>query len=444
MNYSAVFLAFAFLQPDAKLLSPADSILAAHADLVKLPGNREYVRYLSLYNIPAEKRETIIRNLNGRCNLLSRQVDIKPVQIVPNTHGSLVRINLLDYDWNVAVWEGLIDPYFSTVVEKKYEAYWEGGVWKDDGRYYPSGSFKYYKYNRVQALAPWLAETEEGARRVAEVSLWTRSKMPIVRADWFLRETAIQEGRKVGYYDFLGIKNQKDFEKAVRFNAELASQLEHRRSVVFSGIALQPRRIERTATVLGGLWRTFDNERAVDQNNPLKLLDDDFKFEATEQIAPLPNGLPAFYLGDNKGNRQNKAPDQIIGGDRTGHDNDTRLHICLSCIRCHFGFAKNEMGVKEANFTKIGKLKSTDYYKFQELSRQYTRDIAGPIQKDRANYQAAIKTATGLEPFDFASDFAKIYAEYEGAVTPERAAVDLGTTKEKLLKALREIGRAHV
>lgn len=438
MNYSVCLFALSFIavQPDQRPLTPADAISAAHADSAKSPS--AYTRYFSLYSIPTEERPDYIRALNGHCNGLSREVDTKPLYIVPGTQGALLRLNLLDYQWDSSVWEKLIDPYFTAVVETKVDTYWGGGIWKDDGRHYPAGSFKYYKRVKTQALAPWLVGNEEEKRKLTELVLYTGSKIPVVRGDWFLRETCIQEDRNVGYYDFLGIKNQKDFEKVVRFDAGLAKQLEHRRAMVFSGIALQPRRIERTATVMGGLWRTFDNQKAVDQHNPLRILDDDFKFEATEQIGPLPNGLPAFYLGDNKGNKQDKAPDKIIGGDRLGTDNDTRLHVCLSCIRCHFGFVEKEMGVKDANFAKIAKLKSTDYQKFQELSRQYLRDIAEPIQNDRVNYQKAIKRATGMEPFAYATQFAKIYSNYEGAVTPERAAADLGVTREAMIKSFRE------
>lgn len=438
MNPTIALIALSLGQFGQEPLAPSDSVLAAHTDIVKVQGGQEHIRYLSLYNIPTTEREQFIRALNGHCNCLSRSVDLKPVQIVPGTGGSLVRVNLLDYQWGPSVWEKLLDPYFTATVETKVETYWEGGVWPDDGRNYPANSFKYNKRVKSQVAAPWLAETLEQKKQLSDLMYMTKSQVPIVRADWFIYQVAVQENRQVGYYDFLGIKNQKDFERVIRFSAELSKQLEHRRAVVFSGITLQPRRIERVATVMGGLWRTFDNEAAAANRNPLRILDDDFKFDATEQIGPLPNGMPAYYLGDDKGNRQDKAPDKVVGGDRTGTSNDTRLHVCLSCVRCHFGAAKHEMGVKEGDFAKITKLKSIDYQKYLDINRQYLRDVDRPIKKDREDFQAAIKQATGLEPFAYAAEFAKIYQAYEGPVTAERAAADLGITKAAMIKAFRE------
>lgn len=424
-----------------KPMAPYEVIHQVHADLVKLPLEaRHNLRYLSLYNNNSfEERVKDIKALSGHCNGLSREVDSTAVAIVPNTSGTLLRINLDDYQWDTTVWEKLEDPYFSQfdTVRSGTPKTWDGkGVW-DDGKSYPAGSFTYYERKKTRVLAPWLTETEESKSKLAEVLLWTKSKVPVVRADWFLYQTVIQQGRKVGYYDFLGIKNQKDFEKAIRFSEELANKLEHRRVVTFSGITLQPRRIERTNSVLGGVWRTFDNREAVDDKNPLRILDNEFKFDATEQIGPLPNGMPAFFLGNNKGERQNKAPDDIVGGDRTGQGNDTQLHINLSCIRCHFGSNKKEMGVKEVSFNKIVKLKSTDYQKYLELKRQYLRDIEGPIKVDRANYQAAIKASSGMEPFEYANQIQKIYARYD-VVTPASAAAGLGITKEKMLERFRD------
>jgi hypothetical protein len=424
-------------QPELRPLSPADAVAQAHADLVRLPADaRQTVRYLSLYSLPAAERAKAIQVLSGHVNGLSRGIDLVPVRIIPDAQGSLLRLDLRDYEWNAATWEKLVDPYFSTVIETQSVVPWEGGLW--EGKHYPQESFTYYKKKRVQALAPWLTESEAARKQLADVTTWTYSQMPIVRGDWFLYQTAIQEGRAVGYYDFLGIQNQKDFEKAVRFDAQLAAKLEHRRAVVFSGIALQPRRIERVNTVLGGLWRTFDNERAIAEKNPLKILDDNFQFVATEQIGPLPNGMPAFYLGDNKGTRQDKAPDNIVGGDRLGSGNDTRLHINLSCLRCHFGLSKTESGVKEADFAKITKLKSSDFEKYLDLKRQYLRDLTDEIKIDRSRYAAAIKRATGgMTPFDYGVELSKLFARYDGPVTPDRAAADLGIEKARMLAAFR-------
>ncbi len=184
------------------------------------------------------------------------------------------------------------------------------------------------------------------------LALTTGSKAPVVRADWFQNQTAIQEGRKPGYYDFLGIKAQAGYEKLIRFAATLAKDLEHRRVIIFSGITLQPRRIDRVNTVLGGLWRSSDNVKAVGKANPLQALNGDFTFNVTEQIGPLPNGWPGFYLGNNKGERQDKAPDNVV-------KHYGALHVNLSCLECHMRGADENM-IKSLDAVKLAKLESPD------------------------------------------------------------------------------------
>lgn len=437
----AMIVAAILTQAEARPLTPADAISQAHADLTRLPPDiRPHMRYLSLYSLPLLERPKAIQAIAGHCNVLSREIDLTPPAIVPGTQGSLLRVNLLDYGWDAATWEKLADPYFTAIIEKVNVEWiiWPGG--EQNGTYYPPRSFQYPKRTKVKtlALAPWLTETEDARKRLTEVVAMTQSQIPVVKADWFLAQTIAQEGRAVGYYDFLRLKNQKDYDALVRFDAKLAAKMEHRRAIVLSGIAQEPRRVERSVTVLGGRWQTFDNEKATGERNPLRILDDAFKFDATEIISPLPNGMPAFWLGNDKGVRQDKAPDNVIGGDKLGQTNDTRLHICLSCIRCHFGYAKEECGVKEADFAKITKLKSVDYAKFVELRRQYLRELTPTISRDRAAYREAIKAATGgMEPFDWAAEVQRVFARYDTKVTPERAAADLGVTREAMIKAWR-------
>lgn len=412
------------------------SVAQAHADLSRLtPELRARVRYLSLHNLPEADRVEAAQVLNGHCNSLSRESDLAPLQAVPGTAGGLLRVHLDDYGWETATWEKLAgaDPWYHVQVETVEP--WPGGVWRDEGKFYPAGAFTYK--TTKGALAPWLITGPAGKQQIADVIGWTGSKAPIVRADWFFAQTAAQEGRRVGYYDFLGVKDQKGFEQLVRFDGKLAAKLEHRRVVVFSGITLQPRRVERTATVLGGLWRTFDNVTGTDKHNPLRVLDNDFQHDATEQFAPLPNGLPAWYLGNAQGQRQDKAPDNVVRGDHTG--SDSRLHVNLSCVRCHFS-AKEENAIKDVGELKIGKLAAVDYEKFRELRRQYLRDVAPVLKNDRANYAAAVKEATGgMDTQSYGSAYGRFYARYEDArVDLARAAADLEVAPKQLAEALQK------
>lgn len=405
----------------------ADVVGPIYADLSAIGAkDRPFVRYLDLSNIPEDKREEVFKTLGGHINALSRETDLASPAAVK---GGLVRIDLRDYGWDAKVWEKFrdIDPYFHVQIVKD----WPGGDY--EGKPYDKGSFKVSQ----TAGAPWLAETDDARKKLTAILYDMETEVPVLRADWWFAQTAVQEGRKVGYYDLLGIKAEKDYHALIRFDPKLSAKLEHRRAVVFSGITLQPRRVERTPTVLGGLWRSFDNSTAVAKANPHVFLDDEFTFEATEQFAPLPNGLPVWWLANGKGERQDKAPDNIVGGDRTTHSNDTRLQINLSCIRCHFA-AKDEMGIKPIVDKKIGRITAKDYDKLRELQRQYLRALKPSIESDQRNYETAIKQATGgMTGQEWATAYAKLWSWYEDAkVDLTRAAGDLGCKADDLKAGL--------
>lgn len=407
----------------------ADIVAQVHADLRTLPLDvRRRIRYLSLYALPKRDRADMAQVLDGHCNGLSRETSLVHLHVVPKTEGALLRLNLDDYGWKFETWERLheSEPYFQvrTVTATTEEwVPWSGGVWTD-GKTYAPGSFKVRKAETGTgtALAPWLSEGPGGREMLANVVEWTFSRLPIVDGEWFMSETATADGKKVGYYEMLGVKDLAGWEKLVRFDATLARDLEHRRTVVFSGITLQPRRIERVPTVLGAVWRTRDSADATDKHNPLRLLDDTLQFDAQEAFAPLPNGLPAWLLADAKGKLQAVAPPNVVGGDRTGRVNDTRLHVGLSCIRCHFGSAKYEQGIRDFNAIPIRKIKALDPKKLRELSRLFLRNVEPAVARDRADYRTAVKAATGWETQEYAEAYGEAYGRYDGRVTPEMAA----------------------
>lgn len=452
LSLPTILMAVAIAQGELRPLSPADVTEQVHADLMQLPTvERQYARYLTLYATPSAERPKTIQAISGFLNCLSREVALKPPAIVPGTQGSLLRVSLLHYEWDAATWEKLVDPYLTTAVEIETPAT-KTLEWRTDDRYYPPRQYQVEnvvpgKKERRQALAPWLLEKERGdpqadkrAKMLLEIAAYTRSKMPVVKADWFVGQVAIQRKRPVGYYDFVGVKDQKDYDALVRFDVKLSAKLEHRRVTILSDIAIdKARRLERTATPLGGRWQTFDNEKAIGNRNPIKVLDNTFQFDATEIIAPLANGMPAFFLGNDKGVRQDVAPPEIVGYDRTTHSLDGAVHIFRSCVGCHFANKKEECGVKKAVFANPSRIKSTDPRVVVELERQYRREIEPEIDGDRQRYVRAIKQATGgMEPFEWANTLLKLIARYEGDVTPERAAADLGVTREAMLKAFRD------
>lgn len=416
----------------------SDAVPMALEDAKTLPQElRPYLRYLDLRFLPQKERAVKIQVYKGHLNSLSRQVDILP--LAPIGGNLLLRVNLLDYGWDISLWEKLNDPYYHTIIETKTVKHWSGGIWWQDNKHYPANAFTYHDVQKTQAIAPWVSQgQQESLKALIEM---TQSKAPIVRADWFFNQTAIQEERAVGYYDWLGIKDEKTFQDVIGFDAARADkfQRELREAVSRSGVTLQPRAIIRQISGGGSYWRSLDFKEATGKKNPLRILGKDIEndYDATEQFGHLPNGFWATGLFDGKGKRQNAAPD-FIASDGRSKSHDKRVHVNASCIRCHEnGGLQDVDGWARNLFFPPLDLKAPDYRKLRELQQQYLSDIKSYLEWDRKRYADAVKKATGMEVKAYAIAYAKEWERYEDAVVDlEWAANDLGTTPKKLKEAL--------
>lgn len=434
---TVLFVVAVGLAPAQQPLSPADAVAMAAADARQLPPPvRVQARYLSLHNVPETKRALTAQVLSFHCNALSRESDlVRPVAVA----SGLLRVYLSDYDWKTETWDKLADPVFVTSVEEKVGEVirWPGGAWPEDGKFYAAGSFTYRKRVRKQVLAPWLP-----TRETVELATLTQSQSPIVRADWFLWQTAIQADRKPGYYDFLGVKNKKDFDMLVGYDTALqkaSRRVELLEAVADSAVTLQPRRIGAFPAISGWYWQTFDNRQAIVERNPLRILNGGFKFDAQEVFGHGPNGLFVWGLFDAQGVRQDSAPD-FIAGDATAHNSDRRVHVGLSCMRCHLpagGLNPVDGWIRNLLQGPL-KLQSVDYDKLKELRQKYLRDLDGAMEDSRRVYARAVAQATGgLKPPELGVAYGQLFAAYDAPVTLERAARDLGQAPEKLTAALK-------
>ena len=272
-----------------ELQTPADSVVLAAQDIKTLPAAiRPYIRYLSLHNVQSKsQRAHDARVLSGHLNHLHRQVDIIPAR--PVQGGWLLRVNIAEYGWDVKLWESLAnsDPYFHSAISITtetiwVETVWPGGVWAEDGKNYPKGAFTYKEKKQVTnqtALAPWLSKTPAQKAALADLVLYSQSQVPIVRADWFANQTMIQADRNPGFYDFLGIKDEKTFQKIIGFDAKFVDEFgkELRGAVSISGVSQHPRAVVRHNALGGAYWRTFDFKNGKDKENALRVLGKDIE-----------------------------------------------------------------------------------------------------------------------------------------------------------------------
>lgn len=406
----------------APATTPAQAVEAAAVDLASIPKEiQPLTRYLWAGNIPEKERAETWKTLSFHCNSLSTQPEIVVPRVLPG--GTVAALNLADYGWEKKTWEKLIDHevYFHMRVVSKPK----------DG-----------KEKAETIFAPWAAENPAALKALVA---GTQSQVPIYRADSFLWQSAQEADRgESGYYSFIGgvggIKNEADFEEIIGFDAKVLRRFPKvtREAVANSSVTLQPRRIERFATVGGAYWRTSDVRQAQGNKNPLQILNGGFTADAHEDIANAPNGLHLYFLGNAKNEAQASAPD-FIASDSTSSSNDRRVHVGISCVRCHSGSAGiNSIDGWVRNLAnKPLSLQSPDYQLSKKFQRLYFSQLDQIIDDDRRIYARAVATTNGREPKANGEAYGRMYADYDSPVSLEKASRELGVTPEKFVEILK-------
>lgn len=457
-------LCFFLLTGTLHASGPAGAVAAAWKDAsvaVAAGADLTYTRYLALFPSTGETAEELRRVLSVHVNSLSREPDIEIPLVVG---GSLLRIDIRNYKWNPKTWEKLanFDPYFHVRVKiagdtgkveyreiGKKTIDWPGGVYdfgNGTSQYAPAGKYNVPVYEKVGGVdttvaAPWLPPKE-----IVDLVKWTGSQVPIVRADWFfvrsVRQLSLDNKNDtgVGYYDWLEIKNRDDYFRLGRFDEKASKDLgKHIRAAVSeSGVATHNRQIARLAGLTGGVWITLDTNNSTGRGDAIRnLKEGDYLHKAEEIYLPLPNKLPAYFLGDEKGVKQDSAPD-FIGADKTAVGNDGRIHVGISCWRCHVEVLRPIDDWARAELRDTLKLASPDYKTLKELKSQYLSNLERQVEKDVLEYSDAISDASGgWNGAQNAKAFARVYNRYvEDLVTLEMAAAEIGCTPEHLRKSI--------
>lgn len=409
------------------IAGPPEALALAlgHARLAPLTSGQE-IRYLDLTHYTPAERDQAYRVLCFHLNALSRESDIVlPFRI---DGGAVIGFDLRDYGIDKGVYGRLggpeaADPYFHAVVEN---------------------TDQYGKKTRDTVHAPWLPPAQ-----IAELANLCGSRVPILRADWFFFQTAVQKDRQAGYYDMLGLgKKSTDFQKLIGANPSEAKRLklEMAASVASSSVALHNRGIFRQQSLTGGHWTTLDFKTSTNKQNTARLLAGDTEppqGDASEQFGVLPNGLFAYWLENAKGERQDTAPDDIASDGRST-SNDRRVHAMLSCVRCHVEGLRPVDDYARRLFRGPLQLVSPDYDKLKRLRQLYLSDLPGKLGEDNGRYAAALKAINSWTAAENANNYAAFWESYaDTPVAPARAARELGITEERLLQAVREYVRTN-
>lgn len=406
-----LLLAIGLFKPLA-LGSPPEAVAAALADVRTLDSKTAYyTRYFDLSNLPPADLELHRQVAAFWFNSLSTETYITlPRHVSP----TLMAVDIRNYEWDLYVYGHLAnaDPYFHVQLTT---------TGKD----------------RTSAAAPWL-----GAG-IAELIAKTGSQVPIVRFDWFVNQTAVQEGREGhGYYDFLRLgKKEADFYRLVGANEKLSddAKKEMFAAVAKSGVARHNRALKVDQGLNGGVYGTIDYKASADLKNTINLINGNAvppKGDAREFYGPLANGLPAYALFNANGDRQNVAPPDIAG-DSESPTPDKQVHVGLSCVRCHKEVLRPVDDFIRRAYSDDLILASPDFEIYKQLRRRYLTDLKGRIDNDRANFVRAIKACNGLSPLENAKAFATVFAKYEQEMTVADCARELGVTVERLQEAIR-------
>lgn len=476
-----------------------DDVKAALADVQRLPATtRPLVRYLSLAGVPAEARALALKGISRRvelsrvlafhCNSLSSVADLEaPALVGPD----LLRVNLRDYGWSASTWEKLaeFEPYYHLHDLQPIRTVDAVGVpvgvaapvpvvvpdevvLIEDGR----GVLHEVKRSEVRAGqpcwrrgpgatlvrvedAPRAQEKKEEPRReqktiphapwlvaadITALALATGSNVPIVRADWFLYQTAVVEDRgEASYYGFLNLKTRDDIWKLTALDVAAARRLQKEIAALVdqSGVAINNRQVIRFQALAGGYWFTLDAKSSKGQSNVVRILNGDFRHDAEEIYFVLPNELYGYAASAANGELQKSVPPDIAPRDDQSTSRDSRIHPGLSCIRCHVEGLRPIDDWARSVYQGELQLTSPDYDKYKRLKQLYLSDLPGKMEDDIRIFAKAVFRTNGLTVKDNASAYRAVWQAY--ADTPlgiEQQAFELGTTAEAWKKAIVAYG----
>ncbi len=366
---------------------------------------RPYARYFSLthlYNAgeTAENLQAYRNALSKLVNSLSWGHDIiKPHPI--NSSQTLFYIDLRHYEWDE--WDTRDD------------------VWKRIEQDYPY----------TLEFSP---ETEtDQFEKLTQLRQDTESTVPFIHVDWFLATASLPPL----YHDILGLPGtDRALEEQLGINVQRNIQQSPgirvaRAGIVDSGVSKNNRVVERHTSVYGAYWKSYDFAGSVGAQNirthPLS-----FKHDGGEIVFNLPNGLQAYYISDDKGNRIEKAPTDIVSNPAAS---DPAVRNGLSCIGCHTQGMKT---FKDVMRTTIELTENPTYDKTQALRLYVGQDKMDKfLEQDTEKYQQALVKATG-HGFEDIEPVHRAHEVFEQPLDAAYAAAALGLKTETLVQQIQD------
>lgn len=374
---------------------------AALADRAKFPADQQAsIVYLTTSTVADEHREKLVNVLRFVIPSLSSKpylADQLP-QTVEGTN--LLRLDMAGLGWETA---------YPTVLAQQYVPHYRPDL-------------KAAKAVPIVADGLWLAATildpiETGD---AQYQLLYGSKVPKT-ADEFLKLWAIQ--------------NDPDY---------LFGTIEGA-----SGVAVQRTRLieNRPGAKRNYGWLTRDSRVVAGQADPLEALPNKVKFDAQELIVGNPKWyagqsgmLQVYFLADGKGQRQEKAPADIV----VDHTNIRGVEIrnTISCVACHTTGINPPTSDEFRSYIESGASVAFAKKDDQRRTDQYlSSDVAKEVKANQQAYSDGVRLCNGLTPEQNAAALVEIVRLYDGDVTLAQAARELYVAPKDLQFALADYSR---
>jgi hypothetical protein len=218
-----------------------------------------------------------------------------------------------------------------------------------------------------------------------------------------------------------------------------------------SGVAVQRIRLieNRPGAKRNYGWITHDSAKIAGATDPLENLPNKARFDAQELIVGNPKWyggqsgmLQAYFLANGKGERQEKAPADIVV-DHTGI-RGVEIRNSISCITCHTtGInppTSDEFKAYIEAGARVSFLKKDDQ---RNTDRYLGSDVAKEVANNQQAYSDGVRLCNGLTAEANTKAFADVVRLYDAAVTLEQAARELYCPAKELQLALADYSRRY-
>jgi len=339
------------------------------------PEDRPYWRFFTfrnLYNTPDRTAEEIdyCRAALGKVlNSLSwKQRMVIPVPL--DDYGVVYGIDVRDMNWQQEYWREILS---------------------------------YYPYGLKHDFYPDERTLNDIAKEVYELS---ETVVPSIRADWF----ATHATRPPLYHTLLDIPLDEKILEA-RLGVDVRTNILQgrvaRKGMEKSGISDQHRLIERHDGTFGYYWKSYDFKPTAKfgdltthplgpnfPGNPYP--NQAFTQDGGEFIFRLPNGLQGYMLVNDKGQRINAGPTDVVA-DEGKVSGNVEIINGLSCIACH----NQGMMLGEDDIVRDGTALGGSALKFMRRIYPEKEIMDGYIKEDMGLFrEAVIRAMSGMAEND--------------------------------------------